>query len=111
MYSLFFLFFFLMIRRPPRSTRLVTLFPYTTLFRSRDHRRNRLALDVALVLQRARVGVQHRLRAAEQAVSTRQGARRADVDRPAGHALRRAARRLRRLRRAQALRAGIRRER
>src|SRR5438132_7406299 len=29
--SLFFLFFFFMIRRPPRST----LFPYTTLFRSR----------------------------------------------------------------------------
>src|SRR3970040_2757831 len=29
---LFHLFFFLMIRRPPRST----LFPYTTLFRSRD---------------------------------------------------------------------------
>src|SRR2546429_8729609 len=28
--SSFFLFFFLMIRRPPRST----LFPYTTLFRS-----------------------------------------------------------------------------
>src|SRR5262244_4179989 len=28
-----FLFFFLMIRRPPRST----LFPYTTLFRSRAH--------------------------------------------------------------------------
>src|SRR2546422_7135759 len=28
---LFFLFFFLMIRRPPRST----LFPYTTLFRSK----------------------------------------------------------------------------
>src|SRR5256885_13855348 len=27
-----FFFFFLMIRRPPRST----LFPYTTLFRSRD---------------------------------------------------------------------------
>ena len=26
-----------MIRRPPRSTRLVTLFPYTTLFRSRRH--------------------------------------------------------------------------
>src|SRR2546426_9928198 len=31
MYSFFFFFFFLMIRRPPRST----LFPYTTLFRSR----------------------------------------------------------------------------
>src|SRR3546814_8214081 len=31
-YTLF--FFFLMIRRPPRSTRTDTLFPYTTLFRS-----------------------------------------------------------------------------
>src|SRR3546814_13146338 len=37
-------FFFLMIRRPPRSTRTDTLFPYTTLFRSnpldipRNHR-------------------------------------------------------------------------
>src|SRR3546814_9798416 len=28
------LIFFLMIRRPPRSTRTDTLFPYTTLFRS-----------------------------------------------------------------------------
>src|SRR6056300_482040 len=27
-------FFFLMIRRPPRSTLILTLFPYTTLFRS-----------------------------------------------------------------------------
>src|SRR3546814_19195673 len=27
-------FFFLMIRRPPRSTSTDTLFPYTTLFRS-----------------------------------------------------------------------------
>src|SRR3546814_18416647 len=27
-------FFCLMIRRPPRSTRTYTLFPYTTLFRS-----------------------------------------------------------------------------
>src|SRR3546814_11663637 len=32
--SMYFLFFFLMIRRPPRSTRTDTLFPYTTLFRS-----------------------------------------------------------------------------
>src|SRR3546814_17080976 len=30
------LVFFLMIRRPPRSTRTDTLFPYTTLFRSRS---------------------------------------------------------------------------
>src|SRR3546814_7808840 len=32
--SLFAVFFFLMRRRPPRSTRTDTLFPYTTLFRS-----------------------------------------------------------------------------
>src|SRR3546814_10643673 len=33
-------FFFLRIRRPPRSTRTDTLFPYTTLFRSaRQHSR------------------------------------------------------------------------
>src|SRR3546814_16836873 len=30
----FMLFCFLMFRRPPRSTRTDTLFPYTTLFRS-----------------------------------------------------------------------------
>src|SRR3546814_5722789 len=29
-----------MIRRPPRSTRTDTLFPYTTLFRSGDRRRS-----------------------------------------------------------------------
>src|SRR5437660_4551736 len=38
-YFLFFFFFFLMIRRPPRST----LFPYTTLVRSRSHLRSSLA--------------------------------------------------------------------
>src|SRR3546814_12727218 len=32
--ALYLFFFFLMIRRPPRSTRTDTLFPYTTLFRS-----------------------------------------------------------------------------
>src|SRR3546814_17481117 len=36
-----------MIRRPPRSTRTDTLFPYTTLFRSR-HRRLRHTVDVGL---------------------------------------------------------------
>src|SRR3546814_14237119 len=35
------MFFFLMIRRPPRSTRTDTLFPYTTLFRSHHHRPDR----------------------------------------------------------------------
>src|SRR3546814_3780901 len=34
-----FFFFFLMIRRPPRSTLTDTLFPYTTLFRSIPCRR------------------------------------------------------------------------
>src|SRR3712207_9427817 len=41
-------FFFLMIRRPPRST----LFPYTTLFRSLS-RRNLLTLALALPLMPA----------------------------------------------------------
>src|SRR3546814_16411297 len=36
--------FFLMIRRPPRSTRTDTLFPYTTLFRSRGEARKSEAL-------------------------------------------------------------------
>src|SRR3712207_8991338 len=36
-------FFFLMIRRPPRST----LFPYTTLFRSRLRRDGRVACSIA----------------------------------------------------------------
>src|SRR3546814_13377214 len=39
--------FFLMIRRPPRSTRTDTLFPYTTLFRSLPrHRRRRPGFPV-----------------------------------------------------------------
>src|SRR3546814_4406835 len=34
LYFFSYVFFFLMIRRPPRSTRTDILFPYTTLFRS-----------------------------------------------------------------------------
>src|SRR3546814_9006613 len=34
-----------MIRRPPRSTRTDTLFPYTTLFRSLDHPLENIARD------------------------------------------------------------------
>src|SRR5690242_21418158 len=41
-FVLFFFFFFLMIRRPPRST----LFPYTTLFRSSDSRREERSSSV-----------------------------------------------------------------
>src|SRR3546814_14577939 len=57
------LFFFLMIRRPPRSTRTDTLFPYTTLFRSDQDRavavidtqscvRRALHLDIAAEVER-----------------------------------------------------------
>src|SRR3546814_4260111 len=35
-------FFFLIIRRPPRSTRTYTLFPYTTPFRSTDEARSEI---------------------------------------------------------------------
>src|SRR3546814_20565488 len=49
--SLLCLFFFLMIRRPPRSTRTDTLFPYTTLFRSEDARHRPGALPLALARQ------------------------------------------------------------
>src|SRR3546814_14915530 len=45
------LFFFLMIRRPPRSTRTDTLVPYTTLFRS-----DPVALD-ELQVERPEAGI------------------------------------------------------
>src|SRR3546814_19623712 len=49
--------FFVMIRRPPRSTRTDTLFPYTTLFRSRRHvarRRGRVDATPKAVTHEAR---------------------------------------------------------
>src|SRR3546814_13688176 len=41
--------FFVMIRRPPRSTRTDTLFPYTTLFRSEPFCRFRVAVSDPLI--------------------------------------------------------------
>src|SRR3546814_5024748 len=41
------MFFFLMIQRPPRSTRTDTLLPYTTLFRSRLPRGGRVRVPLA----------------------------------------------------------------
>src|SRR3546814_16204619 len=38
-----------MIRRPPRSTRTDTLFPYTTLFRSVERAQRKLSIDEASV--------------------------------------------------------------
>src|SRR3546814_4358494 len=40
------MFFCLMILRPPRSTRTDTLFPYTTLFRSREERALQRQVDL-----------------------------------------------------------------
>src|SRR3546814_11914855 len=49
MYSLLvYCIFFLMIRRPPRSTRTDTLFPYTTLFRSQELRTSQATVRFVL---------------------------------------------------------------
>src|SRR3546814_18827433 len=45
--------FFLMIRRPPRSTRTDTLFPYTTLFRSSSKDLAALFADAPHLLENA----------------------------------------------------------
>src|SRR3546814_15455489 len=57
-----FLFFLLMIRLPPRSTRTDTLFPYTTLFRSRDgfsqsrwHQEEKISLNFNRLKPRTKV--------------------------------------------------------
>src|SRR3546814_1222815 len=53
-----------MIRRPPRSTRTDTLFPYTTLFRSRLCLRGHMLTAAKADLEL------HRTRAAEQVLSS-----------------------------------------
>src|SRR3546814_6925352 len=55
MYSTIIFFFFLMIRRPPRSTRTDTLFPYTTLFRSSRYCSSRRSLRSGTAARRSRV--------------------------------------------------------
>src|SRR3546814_10342246 len=55
------LVFFLMIRRPPRSTRTDTLFPYTTLFRSPERAERRAGvvgstIVAGRVVPRRRIG-------------------------------------------------------
>src|SRR3546814_5609660 len=57
--------FFLMIRRPPRSTRTDTLFPYTTLFRSISLRLHHPAAQFDGFLPRKRDG-EGRIRRIEQ---------------------------------------------
>src|SRR3546814_13374140 len=55
-------FFFLMIRRPPRSTRTDTLFPYTTLFRSRAGAEEGIEDHVAGVRAGEQDAIEQRLR-------------------------------------------------
>src|SRR3546814_10712674 len=63
MYCILF-FVFLMIQRPPRSTRTDTLFPYTTLFRSDDWVRRKTGPMMQPALPRSMngAGVQSRTR-------------------------------------------------
>src|SRR3546814_3041485 len=56
----FLLLFFLMIRRPPRSTRTDTLFPYTTLFRSPARRQRPRSEGRGLPRRRLRRGDRRR---------------------------------------------------
>src|SRR3546814_16678811 len=44
-------FFFLMLRRQPRSTRTDTLFPYTTLFRSAESKLMRMGGDFTMMMR------------------------------------------------------------
>src|SRR5213082_2735175 len=82
-----FFFFFLMIRRPPRSTLCQTLFPYTTLFRSpggpeEEQSDLRVPAD-AVGQEEGRVGGAqedvHAARAAGQVVEGEGGIRRSPV--------------------------------
>src|SRR3546814_16407634 len=49
-------FLFLMIRRPPRSTRTDTLFPYTTLFRSAQRRLTGRPRGMSVGIERVDLG-------------------------------------------------------
>src|SRR3546814_17190523 len=51
------LVFFVMIRRPPRSTRTDTLFPYTTLFRSPGNMQWLRELGILKQINRERIAV------------------------------------------------------
>src|SRR3546814_15421892 len=83
-YIVFVWFVVLMIRRPPRSTRTDTLFPYTTLFRSRTSavharvpaRRRRLpATTLGLAVSGLRRRARHRAGAARRSQAAHPGGR------------------------------------
>src|SRR3546814_2898863 len=63
--SIYVQYFLLMIRRPPRSKRTDTLFPYTTLFRSRTEAiegvvAHEFVEPLQLLVGEARIGLAHR---------------------------------------------------
>src|SRR3546814_6266575 len=62
----YYLVFFLMIRRPPRSTLTDTLFPYTTRFRSKPEKRLRNLQRHEAVPIRLRPEIKHVCRRAVQ---------------------------------------------
>src|SRR6266568_8997040 len=68
-------FFFLMIRRPPRST----LFPYTTLFRSPRRALRSGRVDLGLILRRGAVRMTRALRVRGEAEARERGARVAGI--------------------------------
>src|SRR3546814_10851695 len=70
--SSFLLFFFLMILRPPRSTRTDTLFPYTTLFRS-DCEYRRSGFPALSTSRRAVAPAQRQRRSARSRSSSTHG--------------------------------------
>src|SRR3989442_9473367 len=78
------LFFFLMIRRPPRST----LFPYTTLFRSLEARQVGLHLEDLVELRGRRAEYRDRFGVAQDVFGLLRGERRVngDVGRPRAEA-------------------------
>src|SRR3546814_17846674 len=82
-------FFFLMIRRPPRSTRTDTLFPYTTLFRSTDaaaQRRHQLAHLIRRLAIAREEDESQGIRGLEEALfHGREGEPRAAIDRRRGN--------------------------
>src|SRR3546814_3797108 len=61
-----------MIRRPPRSTRTDTLFPYTTLFRSNTVRTIAIFGIITLILGGAAVGVVRLMKARNNSYATAQ---------------------------------------
>src|SRR3546814_13927535 len=84
---LFVFFFFLMIRRPPRSTRTDTLFPYTTLFRSVVAHWHRLALYHAVHVWWLFAAVQGKQLAKHLAISLCAALMMPYVFHPSGHVI------------------------